>query len=137
MLPAGWPWPHVWLGVTAENQIEADRRLPVLLRIPAVVHFTSAEPLLEPVDLRRYLAASLDWVIVGGESGAGCRPFDPDWARSLRDQCRETGAAFFMKQMGGHPDKRDHFSQQPQDIGIRAWPIDRNRPRSYEANCAG
>jgi protein gp37 len=125
MLPGGWPWPHVWLGVTAEDQAEADRRLPILLRIPAVVHFASVEPQLEPVDLRRYLAAGLGWAIVGGESLAGCRPFDPDWARVLRDQCRAAGAAFFLKQLGGYPSPRHHLEDLPSDLRIWEWPVGR------------
>lgn len=44
--------------------------------------------------------AKLDWVICGGESGAGARPMHPDWARSLRDQCRAAGVPFFFKQWG-------------------------------------
>jgi protein gp37 len=125
MLPdGGWPWPHIWLGTTAENQIEADRRLPILLRIPAVVHFASVEPQLGPVDLATYLAEGLDWVIVGGESGRGCRPFEPDWARSLRDQCRDVGASIFVKQLGGHPNKRDAVDDLPFDLRIREWPTE-------------
>ena len=122
MLPKGWTWPHVWLGTTTENQEEADRRLPILLRVPAVVHFASVEPQLSPVDLGNYVGAGLDWVICGGESGRGCRPFDPDWARFLRDQCREAGVSFFMKQMGGYPDKRDQVDDLPDDLRIREWP---------------
>jgi protein gp37 len=122
MLPAGWPWPHVWLGVTAENQVEADRRLPLLLLIPAVVHFASVEPQLERVDLQQYLDAGLGWVILGGESEHGCRPFDPDWARDLRDQCRTAGARFFMKQLGGYPDKRGALDDLPPDLRIREFP---------------
>lgn len=123
MLPEGWPWSHVWLGVTAENQEEADRRLPVLLRIPAVVHLVSVEPQLELVDLCRYLGAGLDWVICGGESGRGCRRFDPDWARFLRDQCRSAGVAFFMKQLGGYPDKRERIEDLPEDLRIQQFPL--------------
>jgi protein gp37 len=114
-------WPNVWLGTTAENQAEADRRIPHLLATPAAVRFVSAEPLLGPVDLteiaipRPDLRASLiwdasrgwggapakvDWVICGGESGPGARPMHPDWARSLRDQCHAAGVPFFFKQWG-------------------------------------
>ena len=125
MLPEGWPWPHVWLGTTSENQEEAERRLPILLRIPAVVHFASVEPQLGPVDLGNYVGAGLDWVICGGESGYGCRPFDPDWARPLRDQCHASSTAFFMKQLGGHPDKRDELDDLPADLRIRQWPRQR------------
>ncbi|MGQ9367716.1 phage Gp37/Gp68 family protein [Azospirillum sp. ST 5-10] len=105
-----WPWPNVWLGTTAENQQEADRRIPHLLAAPAVVRFLSVEPLLGPVDLRATAddalddlcgdRPALDWIIVGGESGAQARPMHPDWVRSLRDQCAAAGTAFFMKQWG-------------------------------------
>lgn len=107
-----WQWPHVWLGVTAENQAMADERIPLLLETPAAVRFVSLEPLLEQIYLKPqwlyYNCATpgmkdwdgLDWVIVGGESGTGARPMRPDWARNLRDQCQEAGTAFFFKQWG-------------------------------------
>lgn len=44
--------------------------------------------------------AGLDWIIVGGESGPGARPMNPDWARSLRDQCQAAFVPFFFKQWG-------------------------------------
>src|SRR6185437_12270169 len=58
MLPIMWGdgWPNVWLGTTAENQEEADRRIPHLLKVPAKVHFLSCEPLLGPVDLEPWLS---------------------------------------------------------------------------------
>ena len=106
-----WPWPHVWLGTTVENQEEADRRIPHLLAVPARLRFLSCEPLLGPVDLREYIChpasdwmispeLALYWVIAGGESGPGARPMRPDWARSLRDQCQAAGVPFFFKQWG-------------------------------------
>src|SRR6185437_13012780 len=57
MLPIMWGdgWPNVWLGTTAENQEEADRRIPHLLKVPARVHFLSCEPLLGPVNLDGWL----------------------------------------------------------------------------------
>ena len=88
---------HIWLGVSAEDQRMADSRISCLLDVPASVHWVSAEPLLGPVDLGEYLEG-LDWVVVGGESGPGRRPMDYAWARSLRDQCRDAGVAFFYKQ---------------------------------------
>jgi protein gp37 len=100
-----WPWPNVWLGTTVENQEEADRRIPHLLAVTARVHFLSCEPLLGPVDLRidNYaIATRLNWVIAGGESGPNARPMQPDWARSLRDQCAAAGVAFHFKQWGEH-----------------------------------
>lgn len=43
----------------------------------------------------------LDWVVVGGESGPGHRPMDPQWARDLRDQCVDAGVPFYFKQWSG------------------------------------
>ena len=106
-LTPAWPWPNVWLGVSAENQRRADERIPLLLQVPAAVHFISAEPLLGPVDLREYLplteaSIGLRWCITGGESDLqNPRLMDLDWARSIRDQCQEAGVAFFHKQHGG------------------------------------
>jgi len=48
-------WPNVWLGVTAENQATADKRIPQLFDIPAAGHFISVEPMLGPIDMARYL----------------------------------------------------------------------------------
>jgi protein gp37 len=95
--------PNVWLGVSAENQQWADIRIPALLDTPAAVRFVSAEPLLGPIQLRREWrhGPSIDWLIVGGESGPGARPTRPEWVRSLRDQCPDFGAAFHFKQWGG------------------------------------
>jgi protein gp37 len=116
------PLPNVWLGVSVENQPAADERIPILLDTPAAVRFLSCEPLLGPVDLRNLRAGTyngidgidyeditapgsaarpgIDWVICGGESGPGARPMHPDWARSLRNQCRNASVPFFFKQWG-------------------------------------
>lgn len=125
-----WPLPNIWLGVTAEDQPRAEERIPILIDTPAAVRYVSYEPGLGAVDLDRiqtegatYHALSgsvgvegrgqavsprLDWVICGGESGPGARPMHPDWARSLRDQCQETGVSFFFKQWGEFcPFRRD------------------------------
>lgn len=119
--------PHIWLGVTAENQQRADERIPTLLQIPAAVRFVSVEPMLGPVDLDQYLPVivghnryhwergDLDWVICGGESGPGARPMNPDWVRRLRDQCVYGGIPFFFKQWGEYcyPEqmKRDTYRE--------------------------
>jgi len=116
MLTAGWPWPHVWLGVTGENQIEWNRRVPILTAIPAAVRFVSVEPMLEPIkaDL-----ADISWVICGGETDpAGKhreRYMDPDWARDLLSQCRAARVTFFMKQMSSR-------ASIPADLLVREWP---------------
>lgn len=108
--------PRVWLGVSAEDQERADERIPLLLATPAAVRFVSYEPALGPVEFNDYLTAQdeagdspamlqrgLHWIIVGGESGPGARPFDVAWARSTVEQCRAAGVACFVKQLGARP----------------------------------
>jgi protein gp37 len=93
--------PNVWLGVSVESPAYYAR-IRHLARTQAAVRFLSCEPLLAPLpDLP---LAGIAWVIVGGESGPGARPMHPDWVRSIRDQCRAAGVAFFFKQWGEwHP----------------------------------
>lgn len=101
--------PNFWIGATIADQDEADRDIPKLLAVPAAVRFLSMEPLLGdvtvfdldgPIDVPDGMKSPLDWVIVGGESGPGARPMQPDWARSLRDQCEAAGVPFLFKQWG-------------------------------------
>jgi len=99
-----WPLPNVWLGVSTEDQEQADRRIHELERTPTAVRFISAEPLLGEILLGDRLR-HLDWVIAGGESGTGARPMHPDWARSLRDQCVSAAVPFHFKQWGGRTPK--------------------------------
>jgi len=89
---------HIWCGVSVEDA-RATSRVAHLRSAPAGMRFLSIEPLIGPVgdiDL-----TSIDWVIVGGESGPGARPVRPDWVREVRDQCANQGVAFFFKQWGG------------------------------------
>lgn len=93
----GIEWPeNVWMGVSVENQ-RWTSRIDDLRKIPALVRFLSCEPLLGPLDLN---LEGIRWVIVGGESGPRARPMCPEWARSIRDQCRTAGVPFFFKQWG-------------------------------------
>ncbi len=129
---------NVWLGVSAETQEEADRRIPLLLATPARTRFVSIEPMLGAINLqgwdgrwiRNYLdhtyvperrRGPLDWVICGGESGPGARPMQEEWARSLRDQCVSAGVPFFFKQWGGMAKRKagrlldgKEWNQEPQ-----------------------
>jgi protein gp37 len=101
MVPWRGPFPdNVWVGTSIELQKRAAQRLPYLVEVPAAVRFVSAEPLLEPLDLSPWLPR-LQWVICGGESGKEARPFDLDWARSLRAQCQAAHMPYFFKQVGG------------------------------------
>ena len=100
----GREWPrNIWLGTTVEMQRFARVRIPQLLKHDAAVHFVSAEPLLEKLNLRKYLVGErhINWVIGGGETNSD-RPMHLEWVRSLRDQCDETGVSFLFKQWGDH-----------------------------------
>ncbi|HEV2498380.1 MAG TPA: phage Gp37/Gp68 family protein [Terriglobia bacterium] len=90
--------PHIWMGVSVEN-IKYTSRIDDLRRTEARVKFLSLEPLLGP--LPNLNLTGMDWVIVGGESGPGARPIDPDWVREIRDQCAKALIPFFFKQWGG------------------------------------
>jgi len=90
---------NIWLGITAEDQPNYDRRMRALGAIKAAVHFVSYEPALGPLDIARGLLPS--WLICGGESGAGYRDMPEEWAASVRAQCERHGVPFLMKQMAG------------------------------------
>lgn len=96
---AGIP-PNVWLGTTCEDQAAYDRRWPILLSISAKVRFISYEPAIGPLDIEAFREKP-DWLICGGESGAGYRDMPEDWADTVRFDCGLSGTAFFMKQMAG------------------------------------
>ncbi|MES2972414.1 MAG: phage Gp37/Gp68 family protein [Pseudomonadota bacterium] len=135
---------NVWLGATVVNQGEADRDVPKLLDVQALVRFLSIEPILGPIcltelqppgesrtwiDALRGTASSLagtgptwavpriDWVIVGGESGPGARPMHPTWAQQLRNECAAAGVPFLFKQWG----EWLPISQQEEDFTNRLY----------------
>jgi len=89
---------HIWFGVSVEDA-KRKSRIRHLQQAPAGIRFLSIEPLIGPVGALDL--AGIDWVIVGGESGPGARPMDPDWVRDVREQCLAAGVAFFFKQWGG------------------------------------
>lgn len=92
--------PNIWLGVTVCNQEELWK-LDELQDIPAAIHWVSFEPLLE--DLGWINLKHVEFVVLGGESGPGARPMQPEWVRSVRDQCQGAGVPFFFKQWGKTP----------------------------------
>lgn len=135
--PYSWTndWPaNVRLGITVVNQEEADRDIPKLLKL-GVPNFLSIEPMLGPIDLyvsmwlggdqdwqnegRHSLPGdilnALDWIVVGGETGPRARPMHPDWARSIRDQCKAPGVPYFFKAASGR-------ALIPDDLMIREFP---------------
>lgn len=89
---------HIWLGTSVEDRT-AKSRIQHIRQSPASVRFLSIEPLIAPVG--KMDLSGIHWVIVGGESGPGARPMDPEWVRDIQQQCREQDVAFFFKQWGG------------------------------------
>lgn len=114
-----WPLPNVWLGMSAEDQESFDARVLDLVSTPAALRFISYEPAIGPLDCSLPVApmatpllrprdpkngpGCVHWLIVGGESGPGARPFDIAWARSAVAQCKAAGVPVFVKQLGAHP----------------------------------
>ena len=157
-VPASW----IWWGVSVENQEYVDKRIPDLLRTPAALRFVSYEPALGPVDFHSTDVGDalsncdecdgdsdceacsglgrIDWLIVGGESGTGARPFDIAWARSAVAQCKAAGVPVFVKQLGAKPTGRDcehgragqpcrfndpkggDWTEWPADLRVREFP---------------
>ena len=111
---AGAPW-NVWAGTSIESPAQLDRLEPLLgCRPYAAAVFLSCEPLLAPhagpldkairdADGEGGLwdgCGGVDWIIAGGESGAGARPMDPAWPRGIRDMCARRRIPFHFKQWG-------------------------------------
>lgn len=96
-LPREWDLSQrIWLGVSVEDQATADERIPILLNIAVEHRWISLEPQIAAVDLP--WLNGIGWVVQGCESGANRRPFDPAWARSVRDQCEARGVPYYLKQ---------------------------------------
>ncbi|MCL4854510.1 MAG: DUF5131 family protein [Bryobacteraceae bacterium] len=97
-------WPvNVWMGVSVENA-KYKFRIADLQQTSAKIRFLSLEPLIG--DLGELDLNGIDWVIVGGESGPGARPMQPEWVRSIQRQCAAAAVPFFFKQWGGVNKKR-------------------------------
>ncbi|BCJ90002.1 hypothetical protein IZ6_07370 [Terrihabitans soli] len=110
-----WPLPNVWMGTSVEDQEWAMHRMDDLLATPAALHWISAEPLLGPLFLDRWIDR-LGWVVTGGESGRNARPSHPAWFRSLRDQCSGALVPFFFKQWGEYAPTRFDEDGQTADV---------------------
>jgi protein gp37 len=123
------PLTNVWILVSVEDQESADKRIPYILdpNTPIAVRGISAEPLIAPLQIAKYLVAvqengfldfggpqggrhALQWVICGGESGSKASPMHPDWARRIRDDCKAAGVPFFLKQWGEYGVGSDYNS---------------------------
>lgn len=141
-------WPrNCWLGVTVENQEQADKRIPILLQIPAAVRFVSCEPLLGVIDLTKlqfptwartqYVNAltgkinpslstgrdeHIDWVIVGGESGRMRRDCPYEWIESIVEQCKSASVPVFVKQIPFGRRINKDISEFPPNLQFQEYP---------------
>lgn len=96
--------PHIWWGVSVENQKHGLERLKILQETRARTRCISFEPLLE--DLGEMDLTGIDWGKIGGESGAGCRPMEKDWVGNIMDQMKEQNVRRHFKQWGGTRKKK-------------------------------
>jgi protein gp37 len=128
---------NVWMGTSVEDQKRADERIPLLLGIPAGIHFLSCEPLIGPLLLGEWIPRNLcpriDWAIIGGESGPGARICDVRWVRALVNQFRYASVACFVKQLGATSIEENAAmvlgdrkggdpSEWPEDLRVREFP---------------
>lgn len=115
--------PHVWksenhypknvmFGTSPVDQATFDTLVNQLLQVRGR-RFLSIEPQLGPIDLGNL--EGIDWIIQGGESGHHRRPFNLDWAYSMRDQCNALGIPYFFKQI-------DKVKPIPEDLMVREFP---------------
>jgi len=113
------------IGTSVTDQRSAQSRIPELMKINSRMRFLSIEPMVEAIDIekaypRRY-DRPIDWIIVGGESGA--RPFQFAWARRIQDYCHRNDVPFFMKQGGGKRSRRERLQDFPEDLRERDFPV--------------
>ncbi|MBU1636030.1 phage Gp37/Gp68 family protein [bacterium] len=112
------PWSdNIWMGVTVEDA-KVQYRIKDLIHTSAYIKFLSLEPLIGP--LKNLELTGINWIIVGGESGPGARPMNPEWVKEIRDNCLKTDTPFFFKQWGGFNKKKNgrkldgqYWNQQP------------------------
>ncbi len=117
------------------GNVENLRRLADLKKIQAKMRGLSIEPLRERIDSKKLDLKGIDWVIVGGESGAGelTRPFALEWAEELQDHCSKKRVAFFLKQLGRNPARNGESLALKDSYGGNwdEWPDEALKVREY------
>ena len=119
-LPPDWGsgYDNVLIGCTVENQERADFRLPIFLSLPIKHRSIICAPLLEALDISRYLSRDIEEVSVGGESGREARVCDYDWILDIRQQCVAANVPFCFHQTGAHFIKQGRLYNIPRDHQI-------------------
>lgn len=113
---------NIWIGVSVENQREV-RRIDHLREVPARVKFLSIEPLIGPIN--NIDLTSINWIIVGGESGHNARPIKKEWVDFIKNECQKNNVPFFFKQWG-----------KPQfNIDARDPTLDKDHPMHAKGGC--
>lgn len=109
---------NVWFGTSISNQETAEKFVNILHSYDSNNLFLSAEPQIGRIEIYHLLREQkINWVIQGGESGHHKRPFNLDWARSMRDECAALGVPYFFKQI-------DKIQQIPADLQVRNFPTE-------------
>lgn len=127
-IPDDWGagYDNVTVGCTVENQACADVRLALFAALPIKHKNIICQPLLEAVDIEKYLAG-VELVVAGGESDWKARPLDYDWVLSIRAQCVRQGVHFEFRQCGTYFIKDGRkFTLQVKDLCAQARKADIN-----------
>lgn len=133
-IPSQWkinPPDNVFYGTSSVDQKTYDTLVPQLLDVNGK-RFLSIEPQLGQITLPSDAHEGISWIIQGGESGDNKRPFNLDWAYSMRDQCKNMGLPYFFKQIDGKADI-------PLQLRVRQYPaelIGKSRNRTNTGNTA-
>ena len=118
-LPADWKdgYENVTICSTCENQATADKRIPFMLNLPLKHMEIIHEPMLEKINIEKYLATGkIEKVICGGESGDNARLCDYEWILNTRQQCIEHNVPFYFKQTGALFRKDNKIYRIPREI---------------------
>ena len=93
---------NVIVGCTCENQKMADYRLPIFKKLNIKYKTIILAPMLEKMDISKYLGSDIYEVNVSGESGSnpGVRILNYDWVLDIRNQCIKANVNFGFHQTG-------------------------------------
>lgn len=116
-IPESWhgsPLKNVMFGISPVNQKTFNDLTGQLMKINGK-KFLSVEPQLDFISVETIGFTGIDWIIQGGESGHHKRPFNLEWARSMKDECSKLSIPYFFKQI-------DKIQEIPEDLQVRQFP---------------
>jgi len=114
-------WVNIWLGVTAEDHEHFMMRVPEILQAPCLTFWVSHEPLLDKINVEQ-LASTLDWAVIGAESGSQRRPCKLEWVRELVEQYKAVDTPIFIKQLDLDGRLSKDPSEWPEDLRLQQFP---------------